>query len=853
MAQVAKGIPIESNPFRSEIPSTVDDLSTALGDFLREQAQNLRQQHNLIQAGDTTCQWELLTELTSQQLFTLGSVGRFFNAEFGLVVCRYVQFEEMVETDNVCSPVGQIKATEFGLWRVTNDLGASDSGLVFGIIGAYEIPTDGQYGWVIVDGVNLQTLGSDSTGGLAGEEFVWGATGLLGTSGLGRVIGRRIQTQSSAVLAPGMFRVQLESWSRASIQQAANDAVAPVQAQVTELAQDITDIQTAIGTSGLQGQINALILGVDALESGLATEAEQRMAGDRSVLNTVISYGYVDQVQLNTTVQGINVTIEEMDSRLTAVSNEALAKANQALILATSIVVPDLGPLNDAIVAILVRLGDLTFLSLADTPDAYTGEAGKVVTVKGDETGLEFRVLAASEISFTPITGISSTNVQAAIAELAAETVVAVVSSDNAVARFDGTAGQIQNSSAVGIDDNNRVGIGTLTPSSRLHLAGNLTATLGSTPWNIFGASVTVNDSVGSGTVANMIANRLQGGTITASNTVTYTTASTLLVDPPVASTNVTFTDIYALNSSGRSRFADQLNIGGSQSYPSWTTTGRHINVLASTLTNTTSSGTVTTQVASAFGIPAFAASSSTTVTNAATVYIGGAPTAGSNMTITNPWSFYVATGKSKFLGAVEVPDDAFSVSWNGSLEVPTKNAVYDEMLTRTKTLFTATASATVSNSVAETTILGSGVGSLTLAANALIAGKTIRLVVGGVYSTPAAASPSLIFKIKLGSTVVATFTTTTLHSGATNERFCVEVLITCRTTGASGTVMVDGEVSYQTVTAGVMGIDPLNNAGATTVVDTTTSQAIGVTVQWDSATSSRSITGTVVIVESLN
>ena len=34
--------------------------------------------------------------------------------------------------------------------------------------------------------------------------------------------------------------------------------------------------------------------------------------------------------------------------------------------------------------------GAETFLELTDTPDSYTGEAGNIVAVKGDETGLEF-------------------------------------------------------------------------------------------------------------------------------------------------------------------------------------------------------------------------------------------------------------------------------------------------------------------------------------------------------------------------------------------------------------------------------------------------------------------------------
>ncbi len=167
--------------------------------------------------------------------------------------------------------------------------------------------------------------------------------------------------------------------------------------------------------------------------------------------------------------------------------------------------------------------------------------------------------------------------------------------------------------------------------------------------------------------------------------------------------------------------------------------------------------------------------------------------------------------------------------------------------------IFTQTADATVTNTVAETSIVGSGVGGLTLPANFFVAGKTIRLRIGGIYSTPALATPSIVVKVKLGSTVIATVTTSGLLSGATNLEFDGEVAITCRTTGASGTVMVHGDIEYATGVGGTISVDPLNNAGATTTVDTTASKLLDVTVTWDSATSTRIVKSTLTLVEVLN
>lgn len=167
--------------------------------------------------------------------------------------------------------------------------------------------------------------------------------------------------------------------------------------------------------------------------------------------------------------------------------------------------------------------------------------------------------------------------------------------------------------------------------------------------------------------------------------------------------------------------------------------------------------------------------------------------------------------------------------------------------------LFTQTADKTVSNTVAETSVVGTGVGSMTLPANFFVAGKTLRIRIGGIYSTPAIATPSVTVKVKYGSTVLATVTTTSLLSGASNLEFDGEVAITCRTTGATGTVVAHGDIEYATGVAGTIAVDPLNNAGAATTIDTTASALVDITVTWDTATSTRIATSTVTTCEVIN
>jgi hypothetical protein len=71
-------------------------------------------------------------------------------------------------------------------------------------------------------------------------------------------------------------------------------------------------------------------------------------------------------------------------------------------------------------------------------------------------------------------------------------------------------------------------------------------------------------------------------------------------------------------------------------------------------------------------------------------------------------------------------------------------------------TLFSSTATVTVAATTVETSIIGSGSGSLTLPANYLTAGKTIRFSLRGLYSTPTLSVGNILVKIKLGGSTLA-------------------------------------------------------------------------------------------------
>lgn len=155
--------------------------------------------------------------------------------------------------------------------------------------------------------------------------------------------------------------------------------------------------------------------------------------------------------------------------------------------------------------------------------------------------------------------------------------------------------------------------------------------------------------------------------------------------------------------------------------------------------------------------------------------------------------------------------------------------------------IFNATASATVANTVTETTLIGTGTGSLTLPVNFLAVAKAIEVEAWGTIAT--ILTPTLRIKVKLGSTVVIDTTAATLLTITGTNLWNAKASIDCRTAGASGTVFGQGMAMYYTSVTGLSGIASPNTT--TSTVDTTATQVIDFTVQWGSASASNTITCT--------
>jgi hypothetical protein len=156
--------------------------------------------------------------------------------------------------------------------------------------------------------------------------------------------------------------------------------------------------------------------------------------------------------------------------------------------------------------------------------------------------------------------------------------------------------------------------------------------------------------------------------------------------------------------------------------------------------------------------------------------------------------------------------------------------------------IFVQTADKTIANTVTETTILGTGDGTLTLPANFFVAGKTIKFDIQGYHSSTG--NPTVTVKIKLGGTVIATGTGSS-GNGST-DGFTIAGTITCRTTGAGGTVVAAGFYDEWHTNGLKIGLVQTG----TTTIDTTTSQVLDITVTWGTAAAGNTITSQIGLIE---
>lgn len=157
-------------------------------------------------------------------------------------------------------------------------------------------------------------------------------------------------------------------------------------------------------------------------------------------------------------------------------------------------------------------------------------------------------------------------------------------------------------------------------------------------------------------------------------------------------------------------------------------------------------------------------------------------------------------------------------------------------------TLFSSTANAGPSNSAAETSLIGTVVGSKTIPGATFTNGAVLEARSQGFFSLPAV-SDSLTLKAKCGSTVIGSATLTPGAGLLTNGTFRFWLMITARGTGAGGAfstngiILMSGSALIPTVTK-VLNASPV-------AFDFTTSCVFDMTAQWGAAQVGELMTGT--------
>jgi hypothetical protein len=149
--------------------------------------------------------------------------------------------------------------------------------------------------------------------------------------------------------------------------------------------------------------------------------------------------------------------------------------------------------------------------------------------------------------------------------------------------------------------------------------------------------------------------------------------------------------------------------------------------------------------------------------------------------------------------------------------------------------------SAIVTNTTTETTIIGTGVGTLTVPANGFSVGDSFRAVLGGVIN--AGNNETIRIKLKAGSVILLDSGLQNLGSAVTDDVWSLNVDFTIRQLGAAGVasiVSLGGFHYTKTNNASVQGFgfNVVNN----TTFNTTISNTLDVTVQWGSASTGNNI-----------
>lgn len=170
-------------------------------------------------------------------------------------------------------------------------------------------------------------------------------------------------------------------------------------------------------------------------------------------------------------------------------------------------------------------------------------------------------------------------------------------------------------------------------------------------------------------------------------------------------------------------------------------------------------------------------------------------------------------------------------------------------------TIFSQTATVTVANTNAETTLVGAGRGSVSLPANYFVlAGKTLRVTARGYFSSNNGIE-TLKLRVKLTDADATEIVLETGDQSVGSRTDCgweVRALLTCYSIGATGNFWGQG---FATMASSATASDVLQMVKTAVVanLDTTSTMTVNVTADWNNASAANTITCTNLIVEAID
>lgn len=158
-----------------------------------------------------------------------------------------------------------------------------------------------------------------------------------------------------------------------------------------------------------------------------------------------------------------------------------------------------------------------------------------------------------------------------------------------------------------------------------------------------------------------------------------------------------------------------------------------------------------------------------------------------------------------------------------------------------TGSVFQQTADATVTQAT-DTSLIGTGKGTMTLPANFWTVGKTVHVKHRGRMGAAIAATQQ--FKVKQGATTLADSGAVVVAGALTNAAYEAEFEICCRTVGATGTLSIRGVVEYNNgITR--QSVDLTNAAAGPITFDTTAAGLLDLTLAYGAVVAANTTTST--------